>query len=101
MNVQNFFIKWMSKRKNSPMLSVRGLIVGRYNYGKTVLLSNLLLRDNWLDFNNLLVFGNSLHQDEYQILKKGFEMKLSKQQTLNLFKNQDHISPLKAHCNYR
>ena len=81
--------------------SVRGLIVGRSNSRKTVLLLNLLLRDNWLDFNNLLVFGNSLHQDEYQIIKKAFEMKLSKQQILNLFKDQDHISSLEALCNYR
>jgi hypothetical protein len=81
--------------------SVRGLIVGRSNCGKTVLLLNLLLRDNWLDFNNLMVFGNSLHQDEYQIIKKGFEMKLSKQQIENLLKNQKHMDPMEALYHYR
>ena len=85
MNIQNFGIK-KNKRNNSPLLpsSLRGLIVGRSNSGKTVLLLNLLLRDGWLDYNNLLVFGNSLHQEEYQIIKKGFEMKLGKKQVLNL-----------------
>ena len=103
MNVQDFSIKGENKRQNDPLLpsSVRGLIVGRSNCGKTVLLLNLLLRDNWLDYNNLLVFGNSLHQDEYQVMKKGFEMKLSKQQILNLFKNQKHITPMDALLNYR
>ena len=103
MNVQNFAIKNLSKRKNNPLLpsSLRGLIIGRSNSGKTVLLLNLLLRDGWLDYDNLLVFGNSLHQDEYQILKKAFEMKLSKQQVLNLFKNQKDIEPLKALEHYR
>ena len=86
MNVQNFSIRNTSNRKNNPLLpsSLRGLIVGRSNCGKTVLLLNLLLRENWLDYNNLLVFGNSLHQEEYQILKKGFDAKLGKQQLLNL-----------------
>ena len=103
MNVQDLSIKSSSKRKNSPLLpsSVRGLIVGRSNCGKTVLLLNLLLRDDWLDFNNLLVFGNSLHQDEYQVMKKGFDMKLSKQQIANIFKNQEHMDPMEALCNYR
>ena len=80
MNVENFSIKRSQKRDNSPLLPrrLRGLIVGKSNCGKTVLLLNLLLKDNWLDYNNLLVFGNSLHKDEYQILKRGFDMKLGK-----------------------
>ena len=103
MNVQNFSIKNTSNRKNSPFLpsSLRGLIVGRSNCGKTVLLLNLLLRESWLDYNNLLVFGNSLHQLEYQILKKGFDAKLGKQQLLNLFQNQELIPPLEAIQNYQ
>ena len=103
MNIQNFGIKNSRKRNNSPLLpsSLRGLIVGRSNSGKTVLLLNLLLRDGWLDYNNLLVFGNSLHQEEYQIIKKGFEMKLGKKQVLNLFNNQNLMPPLEAIENYR
>ena len=72
MNVQNFSIKKSNTRQNNSLLpsSLRGLIVGRSNCGKTILLLNLLLRKDWLDYNNLLIFGNSLHQEEYQILKK-------------------------------
>ena len=102
MNIENFSIKKSQKRHNSPFLpsSLRGLIVGRSNSGKTVLLLNLLLRDNWLDYNHLLVFGNSLHQEEYQILKTGFDKKLGKEQILNLFKNQELMSPIEAIKNY-
>ena len=66
------------ERKNSPLLpsSIRGLIIGKSNCGKITLLLNLLLQPNWLDYNHLYVFGRSLHQMEYKILRKGFEMKL-------------------------
>ena len=76
MNIENLSIKQPQKRENNPILpsSLRGLIVGSGNSGKTVLLLNLLLREGWLDYNNLLVFGNSLQQDEYQIMEKGFEI---------------------------
>ena len=85
-------------REHNPLLpgSLRGLIIGKSNSGKTVLLLNLLLRDGWLDYDNLLVFGNSLHQDEYQIIKRGFERGLGKTQILNLFNNQSLIPPLEA-----
>ena len=91
MNVRNLSIKSSLKRGNNLLLpsNVRGLIVGRSNCGKTVLLLNLLLNDDWLDYNNLLVFGNSLHQKEYKVMKQGFDMKLSKHQIANLLKNQD------------
>ena len=102
MNVQNFTIK-KKKRENNPLLpsSLRGLIVGKSNSGKTVLLLNLLLRDGWLDYNNLLVFGNSLHREEYQIIKKGLEIGLGKKQLSNVFKNQEFIAPFTALENYR
>ena len=78
------------KRGNNPLLpkSIRGLIIGKSNCGKTNLLMNLLLQHGWLDYNHLYVFGQSLHQTEYQVLKKAFEMSLSKEQIANLFANQ-------------
>ena len=92
-----------TKRKNSPLLpqNIRGLIVGRSNCGKTTLLLNLLLQPDWLDYNHLYVFGKSLHQQEYRILKKGLEDGLSKRQLSNLFLQQDllarvNLSPLVA-----
>ena len=88
----------MVKRVNSPLLpdNIRGLIIGKSNCGKTTLLLNLLLQPSWLDYNHLYVFGNTLHQLEYQILQKGFESGLSKQQIGNVFKNQDELEKMNA-----
>ena len=86
-------------RHNSPLLpdSIRGLIVGSSNCGKTTLILNLLLNPGWLDYNHLFVFGKSLHQKEYQVLKKYFEAGLSEEQLANLFKNQESIkSPIEV-----
>ena len=66
-----------------------GLIIGKGNCGKTTLLLNLLLQPNWLDFNHLYLFANTLHQQEYQVMKKGFNSGLSKQQISNIFRNQN------------
>ena len=62
----------MTKRFNNPLLprSIRSIIVGKSGCGKTTLLLNLLLRPDWLDYDNLFVFGKSLFQPEYEILKK-------------------------------
>src|SRR6218665_3247293 len=86
----------LNKRSNSALLpkSVRGLIVGKSGCGKTILLLNLLLRPGWLDFNNLQVFGKSLFQPEYMILKKAFEEKLPKEAIIGLFGCQDEIMRL-------
>ena len=83
-----------TSRKNSPLFpkNIRGLIIGKSNCGKTTLIFNLLLQPGWLDYNRLQVFGNSLHQPEYQIIKKGFEEGLSKRQVSNLFIRQDLLT---------
>ena len=90
---QNFSWRKEKVRNNSPLLpaDIRGLIVGKSNCGKTTLILNLLLNHGWLDYNHLFVFGKSLHQKEYVILRKGLESGLSKEQLANLFKNQDSI----------
>ena len=105
MNIMSDYC-WRSNnkpRENSPLLpkNIRGLIIGKSNCGKTTLLLNLLLQPEWLDYNHLYVFGKSLHQQEYKVLKKGFEEGLSKSQISNLFLQQDlleraDISPLVA-----
>ena len=99
MEVTDVSLKNKNKRNNSPLLpsNLRGLIVGKSNSGKSVLLFNLLLKDGWLDYNNLFVFGNSLHQPEYELIKKGYENKLRKDELLHIFQNKD---PLKAVENY-
>ena len=78
-------------RSNNLLLpqNIPGLIVGKSNCGKTTLLLNLLLQSDLLDYNHLYVFGKSLHQQEYQILKKEFTDSLSKNQVSNLFLNQE------------
>jgi len=76
-----------------PLLpkSLRGLIVGKSGCGKTILLLNLLLRPGWLDYSKLSVFGKSLFQPEYKILRKRFEEQLPKEMIMNIFENRDEI----------
>ena len=52
---------------------------------------NLLIRPGWLDYDNLYVFGKSLFQPEYQVLKKAFEENLPKECILRLFNMRDEI----------
>ena len=92
-------LSWMNplmKRYNNELLpkSIRGLIVGKSGCGKNTLLLNLLLRPKWLDYNNLQVFGKSLFQPEYKIIKKAFEEKLHKEEIIKIFDIQSEIARL-------
>ena len=86
-------------RENNPLLprNLRGLVIGKSGCGKTIVIFNLLLQPGWLDDKHLYVFGKSLHQQEYKVLRKGLEAGLSKQQVSNMFNSQEalgNISPL-------
>ena len=75
--------------------------IGKSGHGKTRAIFSLLLQSGWLDYNHLYVFGKSLHQQEYKVLRKGLDAGLSKQQISNLFNSQGalrtvNISPLTA-----
>jgi len=94
MKVKN--ISWNENKTNESNhtllpKSLRGLIVGKSGCGKTTLLLNLLLQPNWLDYSKLSVFGKSLFQPEYKILRNGFEEPLPKRVIMNLFENQNEI----------
>jgi hypothetical protein len=84
----------LAKQRNNPLLprSIRGLLIGKSGRGKTTLLLNLLLRPGWLDYNNLNVFGKSLFQPEYRIIKTAFEQKLPKELIVQLFSMRDKIT---------
>ena len=70
---------------------IRAIVVGKSGVGKTVLLTYLLLEPGVMDYNNLIVYGRSLHQPEYQIMKSVFNKKLSKNQIKVLFENQSDV----------
>ena len=82
-----------SKHKNIALLpnSIRSIIVGKPGIGKTNLLLNLLLQPEWIDYDHLYIFGKSLHQPEYKILKMGLEEGLTKDEITCFFDSQDYI----------
>ena len=93
---QKYFWTSEKNRNHSDCIpdSFRMLIVGRSGCGKTSLLMRLLLEPNLLDYNKLFIFGRSLHQKEYQILKAGFESKLTKEQITDILEENDLINEL-------
>jgi hypothetical protein len=83
----------LRNRHNSPLLprSIRGLIIGKSGCGKTNLIMNLLLRDGFLDYNMLKVFGKSLVPNEYKIIKEAFQYGIPKEYIVQLFAMRDEI----------
>ena len=71
--------------------SFRMLIVGPSNCGKTVLLLKMLLTPGYLDYNNLIIFSKTIDQPEFQLLMHGFNAGLTKEDIIDIFRNQDKI----------
>ena len=79
------------KKNHSFLLprDIRGIIVGKSGFGKTTLLNYMLLEPDVLDYDTLIVCGNSLHQPEYKIMNAAFAKKLSKNQIKGIFEHQN------------
>jgi len=60
------------RRKHGPLLpnSIRCIITGPSNSGKTNILFNLLFDEKGLVFENIYVFSKSLYQEKYKFLAK-------------------------------
>jgi len=68
------------------------VITGKRNSGKTNLVFDMLLEDDFLDYNQLYIFSPSIYQPKYQLLIKGFENGLTKHEINGLFDMQDEIN---------
>lgn len=73
---------------------IRALLIGKSNSGKTLVLLNLLIEPDVLDYQTLTICGKSLHQPEYKLLQCAFNKKLSKSQIKTIFENQDDVKRL-------
>src|SRR5277367_6697977 len=69
--------------------SIRALLIGSSNSGKSTLLFKLLLIKDILDYNNLIILSTSLNQKEYQLIIHGFKNKLTKSDILAFIQNED------------
>ena len=54
------------------------VINGRRNAGKTTLLFKLLTTPGVLDYNNLMIYSENIHQFLYQFIEHGFKNNLKK-----------------------
>ena len=72
-----------------PSPSLRALIIGSSNCGKTCLLLKLLLTEKWLDYNDLYIYSNSLHQPEYKLMKIAFRKGYDKGDIWNFLANSN------------
>ena len=88
-------LKWNQKSKSQkhhfflPSSSLRALIIGSSNCGKTCLLLKLLLTEKWLDYNDLYIYSNSLHQPEYKLMKIAFRKGYDKGDIRNFLANSN------------
>ena len=70
--VRNCDFTQNNKSRHSPLLpnSIRALIVGPSNCGKTNIMLSLIESPNGLKFENIYIYSKSLYQPKYEYLKK-------------------------------
>ena len=79
------------KINNHPNLPsiFRMLIIGPSNSGKTMLLYNMLLTPNYIDYNNLIIFSKTAFiQPSLKYIKDCFDYGLTKENVYASFKDQ-------------
>ena len=71
--------------------SFRALLIGSSGCGKTCLLLQMLLEPGFIDYNNLIIFTTTPLQQEYQLIKHGFDNNLTKESIASILINQDQF----------
>ncbi len=81
------------EREHSFLLpkDIRAIVCGGSGFGKTTLVTHLLLEPGLVDYSHLLVCGNSLHQPEYVVIEAALRKGLSKSQIKELFQRQNEV----------
>lgn len=88
------------EKKHGELLpnSIRGLITGPSNCGKTNVMMSLLLQTNGLRFENIYIYSKSLHQPKYEFLKQAV-MPIKNMGFFAFANNCDVIPPEEARPN--
>src|SRR5215211_4567897 len=79
------------KRNQKFPSTFRCLIIGESNSGKTCLLLKFLLEPLWIDYNNVILVGNSLYQLKYRIITEAFKCGYTKDEIRQLFELKSYI----------
>ncbi|MCY7362004.1 MAG: hypothetical protein LH629_08065 [Ignavibacteria bacterium] len=80
--------------------SFRMLMIGSSGGGKTTLLLQMILEPGFFDYNNIIIFTTTPNQQEYQLLKHGFENQLTKESIAAILINQHEFKgvPIPTLC---
>lgn len=91
-NHDTLSVSGRKKKKHSELLpdSIRSLIIGPSNCGKTNVMLSLLLHPNGLKFENVYVYSKTLHQPKYSALEK--IMKPIKGMGYHTFSNHEDVT---------
>jgi hypothetical protein len=75
------------------------IVVGKRNSGKTSLVLDMLIDPGFLDYDSLYIFSPSIYQQKYQLIIKGFQAGLTKEEVDNIFKLQHEINEKRSELN--